>query len=243
MSRTHTSKASLASRNFAPLPAGSQRYAFLLSPQVNAPRGLTNRSFGRKSCSPSALLPCAGTISFVTAAVLTVSDRCFRGEREDLSGPAVAALLEDAGYLVALRRTLPDEQPLLEQALREAAGSHALVVTTGGTGLAARDVTPEATRAVCERLLDGLPERMRAAGLRDTPYAVLSRSLAGTLGRSLILNLPGAPRGAQTSLQAVLPVLSHALQLMRDPNAPHTYLSAQSPDLFRPQGEKTEKKF
>ena len=179
----------------------------------------------------------------MTAAVLTISDRCFHGEREDLSGPAVAALLAGTGFPVALRQVLPDEQPGIEQALREAARVHPLIVTTGGTGLTARDVTPEATRAVCERLIDGLPERMRAEGLRDTPFSILSRGLAGTLGRSLILNLPGAPAGAAASLRAVLPVGGHALQLLRDPNAPHSHLSAQSPDLFSPRGEKTGKKF
>ena len=168
------------------------------------------------------------------AYVLTVSDRCACGEQEDVSGPAVAALLADAGFPVAARRVVPDEQPLIEAALREAARAHRLVVTTGGTGLTARDVTPEATRAVCERLLDGLAERMRAEGLHQTPFAILSRGLAGTLGQSLILNLPGAPRGAQSSLQAVLPVLTHALNLLADPRTPHPVpsLSADSGKTF-----------
>ena len=181
-----------------------------------------------------------GTITLVDTAanafVLTISDRCARGEREDASGPAVAKLLTDAGFSVPTRRMVPDEQPGIEAALREAAATHALVVTTGGTGLTSRDVTPEATRAVCERLLDGLTERMRAEGLHQTPFAILSRGLAGTLGRTLILNLPGAPRGAQTSLQAVLPVLRHAIDLLADPQTPHPVspLSAASSETFSP---------
>ncbi len=184
-----------------------------------------------------------GTITLVDTAanafVLTISDRCAGGEREDASGPAVAKLLQDAGFPVTARRVIPDEQTLIEAALREAARTHRLVVTTGGTGLTSRDVTPEATRAVCERLLDGLAERMRAEGLHQTPFAILSRGLAGTLGRTLILNLPGAPRGAQTSLQAVLPVLHHAIELLADPQTPHpmSSLSADPAETFSPPGD------
>ena len=154
--------------------------------------------------------------------MLTVSDRCARGERADESGPAVAACLREAGFAVSGSATLPDEQGLIEDALRRAAahGSR-LIVTTGGTGLTARDVTPEATRAVCSRLLDGLSERMRAQGLKETPFAVLSRGVCGLLGQTLVINLPGAPRGAVTSLQAILPVLPHALRLLVDADAPH----------------------
>ncbi len=175
--------------------------------------------------------------------MLTISDRCARGEREDASGPAVAALLGSAGFPVAACRIVPDEQSIIEATLREAAQAHALVVTTGGTGLTLRDVTPEATRAVCERLLDGLAERMRSEGLRQTPFAILSRGLAGTLGRTLILNLPGAPRGAESSLQAILPVLRHALDLLADPQTSHpiSLLSADSTETFSPRSDFQQK--
>ncbi len=157
-----------------------------------------------------------------TAFVVTVSDRCERGERTDESGPAVTALLREAGFAVSGGAIVPDEQGRIENALRRAAeaGSR-LIVTTGGTGLTTRDVTPEATRAVCGRLLDGLSEHMRAEGLKETPFAVLSRGVCGLLGQTLVVNLPGAPRGAVTSLRAILPVLPHALRLLVDAGAPH----------------------
>ncbi|HZD76020.1 MAG TPA: MogA/MoaB family molybdenum cofactor biosynthesis protein [Acidobacteriaceae bacterium] len=155
------------------------------------------------------------------AVVLTISDSRTRGERADLSGPAVAASLQAAGFLVEGPYLLADEQPLIESALRAHAASAPLVVTTGGTGIAPRDVTPEATRAVCTRILDGFAERMRAAGARRTPLAALSRALAGACGRSLIVNLPGSPEGAVTSLQAVLDLIPHALVLLSGADA-HT---------------------
>lgn len=163
------------------------------------------------------------------AFVITVSDSCARGERDDLSGPAVAALLHESGFAVAGTCVVADEQGAIEDALRQAAqqaiqareGKSRLVVTTGGTGLTVRDVTPEATRAVCSRMLDGLSEQMRAEGLKETPFAVLSRGVCGLLGNALVLNLPGSPRGAVTSLRAVLPVLPHALRLLVDARAPH----------------------
>ena len=150
----------------------------------------------------------------VRAVVLTISDRCFRGEQVDLSGPAVCRLLEAAGLNIAAAETLPDELDLIAVTLRRHVIAADLIVTTGGTGLAARDVTPEATRLVCDRLVDGLAERMRAEGLLHTPFAPLSRAVCGTVGSTLIVNLPGSPAGARTSLAAILPLLSHALDLL-----------------------------
>jgi molybdenum cofactor synthesis domain-containing protein len=148
------------------------------------------------------------------AVVLTISDRCFEGRQIDLSGPAAVRLLEAAGVGLVTAEVLPDELDLIVAALRRHAGSVPLIVTTGGTGLAARDVTPEATRLVCERLIDGLAERMRAEGLRQTPFAPLSRAVCGTVGSTLIVNLPGSPAGAEGSLGAILSLLPHALDLL-----------------------------
>ena len=202
------------------------------------------------------------------AAVITVSDSCYAGTRVDRSGPAVAEVLIAGGFTVVEQLTVPDEQPAIERALRDCAEHTALVVTTGGTGIAVRDVTPEATRNVCDRLLDGVPEVMRAEGRKETIhaalvvttggtgiavrdvtpeatrnvcdrlldgvpevmraegrnetiYAALSRALCGTLGESLIVNLPGSPRGAVTSLTAVLPLVTHALTLLAGIETPH----------------------
>jgi molybdopterin adenylyltransferase len=152
--------------------------------------------------------------SNVKAVVLTISDRCWRGEQADLSGPAVCELLESAGASVVASETLPDEVDSIAAALRRHAKVVDIVVTTGGTGLAPRDVTPEATRLVCERLIDGLAERMRADGLLHTPYAALSRAVCGTVGKTLIVNLPGSPGGAKSSLTAILSALPHALDLL-----------------------------
>jgi len=149
-----------------------------------------------------------------TAAVLTVSDSCSRGERTDLSGPATADLLRQHGFEVAHQEIVSDDQGKIEAALVRLSEQVQLVVTVGGTGIAERDVTPEATRAVCSKLIDGISEKIRAAGLAQTPFAVLSRSLCGVRGRSLILNLPGSPKGAVQSLQAVIEILPHAVDLL-----------------------------
>ena len=146
--------------------------------------------------------------------VITVSDSRSLGERDDLSGPAVARVLESAAFEVVEIVVVPDEQAQLEAELRRQAERVRLVVTTGGTGIAPRDVTPEATKAVCDRLLDGVAEVMRQAGLQETPFAALSRGVCGARRQSLILNVPGSPRGAVTSLNAVLPLLSHALRVL-----------------------------
>ena len=167
------------------------------------------------------------------AVVLTISDRCFQGTQQDLSGPAVARLLIEAGIEHPAAHTLPDEFDQIVDALARYARTASLVVTTGGTGLAARDVTPDATRKVCERLVDGLAERMRAAGLEQTPLAPLSRAVCGTLGGSLILNLPGSPAGAECSLRAVLPLLPHALDLLAG-NATHEPGTTRAPETTTP---------
>lgn len=150
------------------------------------------------------------------AAVLTVSDRSFRGERPDGSGPLVAEVLEQAGYTVKKLAVVPDDQPQIEAALRELAdaGDVQLVATTGGTGFAPRDVTPEATSSVCERLVPGIPEAMRYASMQITPRAMLSRGQAGIRGGTLIINLPGSPKAARENLEAVLPALGHGLELL-----------------------------
>ncbi len=151
------------------------------------------------------------------AAVVTVSDRSARGERPDGSGPVVRAMLEEAGYAVSLQAVVPDEQPEIEAILRRCADELelALVVTTGGTGFSPRDVTPEATIAVSDRLAPGLAEAMRAESLRITPHAMLSRAAAGLRKGTLIVNLPGSPKAARENLQTILPALPHALQILR----------------------------
>jgi molybdopterin adenylyltransferase len=156
------------------------------------------------------------SLSMNQAVVITVSDSCSRGEREDLSGPAVAQELETHGFDVVARISVPDERKGIEDALRSAARQARLVVTTGGTGIAPRDVTPEATKAVCDRLLDGVAQMMRAEGRKSTLRAVLSRGVCGTIDESqtLVLNVPGSPAGAVTSLRIVMPVLDHALALL-----------------------------
>jgi molybdenum cofactor synthesis domain-containing protein len=149
-----------------------------------------------------------------TAAVLTISDSSSRGMRQDLSGPAIVRELEAAGFKVVHSSVLPDEKDAISARLLECCELTRLVVTTGGTGIAARDVTPEATLAVCERVLEGVAEKMRAEGARKTPLAALSRAVCGVRGKSLLLNLPGSPTAAVESLQAVIAILPHALDLL-----------------------------
>lgn len=152
-----------------------------------------------------------------TAAVVTVSDRSFRGERPDGAGPAAAEMLKDAGYQVTETVIVPDEQEEIQTALIRLADEKdiALIVTSGGTGFSPRDVTPEATLAVCQRLTPGIPEAMRSASMAVTPRAMLSRAAAGIRGRSLIVNLPGSPKAVRENLAAVLPALEHGLEMLR----------------------------
>ena len=150
----------------------------------------------------------------LTAAVITVSDSCARGQRQDLSGPAVTQLLQQLHFAVTTQEVVPDEAIQIQNLLIRLAREVRFVVTTGGTGIAPRDVTPEATAAVCERLLDGVAERMRSEGTKKTQFAALSRGVCGVRGRALILNLPGSPAGAVQSLQAVAGLVPHAIELL-----------------------------
>jgi molybdopterin adenylyltransferase len=149
-----------------------------------------------------------------SAAVVTVSDSCARGDRVDASGPAVAALLEKSGFRVVAKQIVQDDSMQIQNALVHLALDVRFIVTTGGTGIAERDVTPEATEAICERVIDGVAERMRSEGFKKTRFASLSRGVCGVRGKSLILNLPGSPIGAVESLQSVLELVPHALNLL-----------------------------
>ena len=149
-----------------------------------------------------------------TAAVVTISDSSSRGQREDRSGPAVAELLEKLHFEVVSREVVPDDVMQIQNLLIRLAREVSFVATTGGTGIAPRDVTPEATTAVCDRLVAGVAERMRAEGTKKTPYAALSRGVCGVRGRALILNLPGSPTGAVESLEAVAALIPHAIDLL-----------------------------
>jgi molybdenum cofactor synthesis domain-containing protein len=150
--------------------------------------------------------------------ILTVSDRSARGERPDLSGPAIEELISERGWSVNRVEIIPDELPLLIDTLATWAdsGEFDIILTTGGTGFSPRDITPEATIKVVHREAPGLAEAMRAASLNLTPHAMMSRARAGIRGRTLIVNLPGSPRGAVENLNVVLPVFEHAVALLSD---------------------------
>jgi molybdopterin adenylyltransferase len=164
-------------------------------------------------------------------AILTVSDRCSREEREDLSGPLLSEMVSDQGWSVIKMDILPDDQAGIEEWLIEACDSEQvdLVLTTGGTGFSPRDQAPEATLAVIERAAPGLAEAMRYASLQKTPHAMLSRAAAGIRGKTLIVNLPGSPRGASENLEVIIPVLEHATALIGDD------LDAEAGHLHKPK--------
>jgi molybdenum cofactor synthesis domain-containing protein len=149
-----------------------------------------------------------------TAAVLTISDSSYVGKREDVSGPAIVRELEAANFKVVHASILPDEKDAITAMLIECSELTRMVVTTGGTGIAARDVTPEATLAVIERRIVGVEEKMRQEGAKKTPFAALSRGICGVRGKTLVLNLPGSPTAAVESLQAIIGILPHALELL-----------------------------
>jgi len=156
----------------------------------------------------------ADPVALLTAAVVTISDSCARGERQDRSGPAVAQFLEKSRFSVVIREVVPDDSVQIQNLLIRLAREVRLTVTTGGTGIAARDVTPEATTTVCDRLLPGIAERMRSEGTKKTPFAALSRGVCGVRGKALIVNVPGSPTGAVESLEAVVALLPHAIELL-----------------------------
>jgi molybdenum cofactor synthesis domain-containing protein len=153
----------------------------------------------------------------IHAALLTISDSASAGTRADRSGPAVRERLEQLGWKITVMEVLPDEAVQIASRLATLAdgGQVSAIFTTGGTGVALRDVTPEATRSVIDREIPGLPELMRAKGRQSTPLAVLSRAVAGTRGQVLILNLPGSPKGAVESLDAIVELVPHVLELLR----------------------------
>lgn len=151
------------------------------------------------------------------AAVITVSDKGYSGEREDTGGPLVCELLREAGYEIAYTSIVPDERELIERELIHTSDDLdiALTVTTGGTGFSPRDVTPEATIAVCHRLTPGIPEAMRYESLKVTNRAMLTRAQAGIRGKTLIINLPGSPKAIKENIKPILPALEHGLEMLR----------------------------
>ena len=173
----------------------------------------------------------------IRVAILTVSDRAARGAAEDQSGPAIAQMVqEQLQATITQRQTIPDERSQIEAALIEWADSRQvdLILTTGGTGFALRDVTPEATQAVIERPAPGIAEAMRLASLQVTPHAMLSRATAGIRGRTLIVNLPGSPKAVRENLAVILPVLPHAIELLQQGSQPVDYQHARSGEHGKP---------
>lgn len=156
-------------------------------------------------------------------AILTVSDRSSRGERADTSGPVLVELVRSRGWQVVEQKIVPDEIDVIKETLQgwSDSGEADVILATGGTGFAPRDVTPEAARAVIERPTPGLDEAMRSASLQVTPHAMLSRAVSGICKRTLIITLPGSPKGASENLQSVLPALEHAVKLLRGEDTGH----------------------
>jgi molybdenum cofactor synthesis domain-containing protein len=147
--------------------------------------------------------------------IITVSDRSYAGLRPDLSGPALVAAVEHLGWQVRFTKIVPDNLEIIQSTLLEAVSSQVdIILTTGGTGFSPRDITPEATTGILERLAPGLAEGMRAESLKKTPHAMLSRGVCGIRGSTLILNLPGSPKAAVENFQVIMPVLAHAVELL-----------------------------
>jgi molybdopterin adenylyltransferase len=162
-----------------------------------------------------------GSCNMLRAGIITVSDRSSQGLREDASGPQLEDWLTARGFEVKWKSIVPDQQEQISAIIVELADIHDadLILTTGGTGVAPRDVTPEATMAVVERTVPGMAEAMRAASLQKTPHAMISRAVVGVRGRSLIVNLPGSPKGALENLEVVFPALNHAIaKIQGDPS-------------------------
>jgi molybdenum cofactor synthesis domain-containing protein len=173
----------------------------------------------------------------IQAAVVTVSDKGAAGQRKDVSGPLLADLLHNLGAQVVHQAIVPDERAEIEQVLLMLADELCvdLVVTTGGTGLTPRDVTPEATRAVIEREAPGLAEALRFEGYRRTPLAVLSRGVAGVRGRTLVVNLPGSPKAVREGMETLLPILPHAVKMLRGVDTEHAPPAAGLPEVDLPE--------